>query len=110
MVALVGVIGLRHHALCTHSTPFPFRRTGRVVYSSRGLYGLAGAIVLIVLLIGALPIFYAGNNSAANTVVLYGFLTVLLAMAAWSAYCGRRVQRWEREQRRREMGLITPNP
>lgn len=31
---------------------FPFRRTGRVIYSSRGLYGGAVAILVLVALIG----------------------------------------------------------
>lgn len=79
---------------------FPFRRTGRVVYSARGLYGLAGSIAVVVALLGALPLLTAGRNSTANIVVLYGFLVVLLAMAGWCAYWGRRVQVFEREYER----------
>lgn len=80
--------------------PFPFRRTGRVIYSSRGLYGWAVVIVLVVTLIGAVVCAYAGNNTLTAVVVACCFLGVLLVMAGWCMYCGRRVQLWEREYER----------
>ncbi|MDV6276540.1 hypothetical protein R3Q06_23860 [Rhodococcus erythropolis] len=80
--------------------PFPFSRTGRVIYSSRGLYGWAIVIVLVVALIGAVVCAYAGNNAPTAVVAACCFLGVLLAMAGWCVYCGRRVQLWEREYAR----------
>lgn len=78
---------------------FPFRRTGRVVHSARGLYGLAGAIAAFVLGMGALAVASPALSGGA-VVTLCCFLAVLLAMAGWSARCGRRVAHWEREYER----------
>lgn len=80
--------------------PFPFRRTGRVIYSSRGLYGWAAFITMIVVLIGAVVYLYAGNNSPTAIVVACSFLGVLLLMAGWCIYWGRRVQLWEHDYER----------
>ncbi|CAH0145436.1 hypothetical protein SRABI98_00651 [Microbacterium sp. Bi98] len=79
---------------------FPFRRTGRVIYSSRGLYGGAVAILVLVALIGTVVVVYAEKNSPATIVLAWCFLGVLLAMAGWCIYCGRRVRLWEREYER----------
>lgn len=88
--------------MTTPSEPpqFPFRRTGRVVHSARGLYGLAGCIAVLVVLFGMLPLFSAGGNSTTNLVILYVFLAILLAMSGSCVYWGRRVQAWEREYER----------
>lgn len=77
--------------------PFPFRRAGRVIYSSRGLFGWAAFIVMIVALIGGVVYRYAGTNSTTGIVVACCFLGVLLAMAGWCIYWGRRVKRWEHD-------------
>lgn len=82
------------------SPPFPFRRTGRVIYSSRGLYGAAVFIVVFVGLMGAVVFAYAERNSPATTLLAWCFLSVLVVMAGWCIYCGRRVQLWEREYER----------
>lgn len=80
--------------------PFPFRRAGRVVYSARGLYVLAALIAVFILGMGALAFSHAERNTTATIAVLCCILGVLLVMAGWCAYCGRRVQLWEREYER----------
>lgn len=79
---------------------FPFRRTGRAIYSSRGLYGFAIFIVVFVALMGAVLYRYADNNSQTTIVVVCCFLGVLLVMAGWCTYWGHRVRKWEREYER----------
>lgn len=80
--------------------PFPFHRTGRVIYSSRGLYGWAALIVVIIALLGTVVWAYSGNNTPTTVVIACCFLGVLLALAGWCMYFGRRVQLWEREYER----------
>lgn len=79
---------------------FPFRRTGRVIYNPRGLYGAAVFILVFVVLIDTVVVVYAEKNSPAAIVLARSFLGVLLAMAGWCIYCGCRVRLWEREYER----------
>lgn len=45
---------------------FPFRRTGRVIYNPRGLYGAAVFILVFVVLIGTVVVVYAEKNSPSS--------------------------------------------
>ncbi len=80
--------------------PFPFSRSGRVVYSARGLYGFAALMLVAATGFTLLMIDYADQNSTTAIVVGFVFVSFLVCGAIWCVYCARRVRRWEREYER----------